>query len=186
MPSRWDSQSIVERVQALATSKPTQLACKLPNGGKAMTYSEMMGKCRAIAEILATNGCTHRSVVAVYQEPTPDWLCSLLAVFSIGATCVPFDASTLVERLAVMAEDSKVSVILTDNLIENPSLMALATGGSRKVINVEQIHVFDEPNKPTVSWPLAPRPEDPALILYTSGSTGKSSHLCKCLHSSDS
>lgn len=181
MPSRWDGQSIVKRVQALATSNPTQLACKLPDDGKAMTYGEMMGKCRAIAVILTTNGCTNRSVVAVYQEPTPNWLCSLLAVFSIGATCVPFDASTLVGRLAVMAEDSNVSVILTDSLIDNPSLMALSTGGSRKVINVEQISVLDEPNKFAVSWPLTPRPEDPALILYTSGSTGKSLHLYKCL-----
>lgn len=142
-----------------------------------MTYGEMMGKCRAIAETLTMNGFNKRSVVAVYQEPTPDWLCSLLAVFSIGATCVPFDAGTLVERLAVMAEDSKVSVVLIGNLIDKPTLMALTTRGSRKVINVEQIPVLDEPNKPTVSWPLAPRPEDPALILYTSGSTGKSSHL---------
>lgn len=146
-----------------------------------MTYGEMMGKSRAIAETLTKNGCTNRSVVAVFQEPTPHWLCSLLAVFSIGATCVPFDAGILVERLAVMAEDSKVSVILTDNLIDDENLMTLTTRSSRKVINVEQIPFLDEQQKPTASWSLAPRPEDPALILYTSGSTGKSSHLFNCL-----
>lgn len=138
-----------------------------------MTYGEMMGKTRAIATVLTASGCTSGSAVALYQEPTPEWLCSLLAIFSIGAVCVPFDAGTLVQRLAVMAEDSRVSVILTDDLIDDSNLVILSAHESRKVINVEQIPILCGQEEEIVPSLSAPRAEDPAIILYTSGSTGK-------------
>lgn len=132
-----------------------------------------MGKSRAIAETLTTSGCTASSVVALYQEPTPEWLCSLLAIFSIGAVCVPFDAGTLVQRLSFMAEDSKASVILTDNLIDGENLAMLTDHDKRKIINVEEIPILDEQEEITVPALAAPRAQDPAIIIYTSGSTGK-------------
>lgn len=138
-----------------------------------MTYGEMMGKSRAIADALTTSGCTNKSVVALYQEPTPEWLCSLLAIFSVGATCVPFDAGTLVERLAIMANDSKVSIVLTDRFIDGEHLRSLTTQDSREIINVDQIPVPHQSGKTTLSWPSTARPEDAAIVLYTSGSTGK-------------
>ena len=138
-----------------------------------MTYGEMMGRSRAIANALTMSGCTTSSVVALYQEPTPEWLCSLLAIFSIGAVCVPFDAGTLVQRLVFMAEDSKVSVVLTENLIDGENLAILSAHDSRKIINVEQIPIFHEQEETTVPPLAAPRAEDAAIIIYTSGSTGK-------------
>lgn len=173
MASQWGSQSIVERIQAFATLYSTRLACKLPSGGKSLTYGEMMGKSRAIADALTTSGCTNTSVVAVYQEPTPDWLCSLLAVFSVGATCVPFDAGTLVERLTVMAKDSNVSIVLTDSFINVKDVESLTSQDSRKIINVDQISNPHQSSKTIFPRPSTSRPEDPAVILYTSGSTGK-------------
>lgn len=173
VPSQWNGESVVHRIQALAASSPTRLAGKLPHGGKSLTYGEMMAKSRAIANTLTTAGSTRGSVVALYQEPTPEWLCSLLAIFSIGAVCVPFDAGTPVQRLGVMAEDSKVSVVLTDNLIDGQNLMMLSAHDLRKIINVEQIPILSEQEETTEPSLSAPRAEDPAIILYTSGSTGK-------------
>lgn len=82
-----------------------------------MTYSELIGRSRAIANALANVRCAAGSVIAVYQEPTPNWLCSVLAIFSIRAICVSFDVGTLVERLVVMAEDSKVEALIIDNMV---------------------------------------------------------------------
>lgn len=138
-----------------------------------MTYGEMMSRWRAIANALKTLGATAGSIVAVYQEPTPDWLCSVLAIFSIGAVCVPFDAGTLVERLAVMAEDSKVEILVTDNLVYHQNVMVLTVDGTRTVVNVGQIPILDEPQESTLPPSSVPRAEDAAMILYTSGSTGE-------------
>lgn len=173
MPSWWKCESVLGRIQAIAAANPTQLTCKLPQGGQSMTYGEMMGRWRAIANALTTRGAGAGSVVAVYQEPTPGWLCSVLAIFSIGAVCVPFDAGTLVERLAVMAEDSKVEILITDNLVDHQNVIVLTVDGTRTTLNVGQIPVLDEPQESTLPPSSVPRAEDAAMILYTSGSTGE-------------
>lgn len=176
VPSRWEFESVIGQIQTIAAANPDQVACKLPQGGQSMTYRELMARCRAIANVLTTRGgATAGSVIAVYQEPTPDWLCSVLAIFSIGAVCVPFDAGTPVERLAVMANDSKAEVLIADGLVDHQNVMVLSAHGSRKLLHVAQIPVLDKQQE-TETTPApssqVPRAEDPAMILYTSGSTG--------------
>lgn len=173
MPSQWNCESVIHRIQAIAAANPTQLACKLPEGGKSTTYGELMGRSRSIANALKTRGLTSGSVVAVYQEPTPDWLCSVFAIFSIGAIYVPFDAGTLVARLAVMAEDSKTELIIADNLVDHQNVVALSAHGTRKILHVEQVPVLEQQEETTLPLSSAPSAEDPAMILYTSGSTGE-------------
>lgn len=162
---------MIERVQAVAQSHPDSVAVKLPHGGKCMTYGQMMAKSHAIATALQAEGCTRGSVVAVYQEPSPDWLSSILAVFSIGAVCVPFDAGTPTKRLLDMACDSQVSVIIVDAELEATATSELfVDGGAKGIINVDQC-VATQNAEAALPAPLA-APEDPAMILYTSGSTG--------------
>lgn len=136
-----------------------------------MTYSQMMAKSHAIATALQAEGCTRGSIVAVYQEPSPDWLSSVLAIFSIGAICVPFDAGTPTKRLLDMARDSQVSIIVVDAELEATATSELLVdGGAKGIISVDQCDAVQNAEA-TVPAPLA-NPEDPAMILYTSGSTG--------------
>lgn len=170
MPSQWAEKTVIERVQAIAQSNPDSVAVKLPHGGKSMTYSQMMAKSHAIATALQAEGCSHGSVVAVYQEPSPDWLSSVLAIFSIGAICVPFDAGTPTKRLLDMARDSQVSIIVVDAELEATATSELLVdGGAKGIISVDQCDAVQ--NAEITAPPLA-NPEDPAMILYTSGSTG--------------
>lgn len=172
MPSQWVEKTVIERVQAIAQSFPDNVAVKLPHGGKSMTYSQMMAKSHAIAAALQAEGCTHGSVVAVYQEPSPDWLSSVLAVFSIGAICVPFDAGTPTKRLLDMARNSHVSIIVVDAELEATAASELLVDGAAKgIVNVDRCVDVDDKAVAAISAAL-PAPEDPAMILYTSGSTG--------------
>lgn len=136
-----------------------------------MTYRQMMAKSHAIATALQAEGCNHGSVVAVYQEPSPDWLASVLAIFSVGAICVPFDAGTPTKRLLDMARDSQVSIIVVDaELQATATSELLVDGGANGIISVDQCDSVQNAEA-TVPAPSAD-PEDPAMILYTSGSTG--------------
>lgn len=172
MPSQWAEKTIIERVQAIAQSNSDKVAVKLPHGGKSMTYKQMVAKFQAIAASLQAKGCTRGSVVAVYQEPSPDWLSSVLAVFSIGAICVPFDAGTPSKRLLDMARDSRVGVIIVDSELETTSASELLVDGAAKaIISVDRCVDVDDKAAAAISAGL-PEPEDPAMILYTSGSTG--------------
>ncbi|KAH8744225.1 hypothetical protein F5883DRAFT_662213, partial [Diaporthe sp. PMI_573] len=172
LPSQWAEKTVIARVEAIAQSYPDQIAVKLPHGGKSMTYRQMMAKSHAIAADLQAKGCTRGSVVAVYQEPSPDWLSSVLAVFSIGAICVPFDAGTPTKRLLDMARDSQVSIIVVDSELEATAASELLVDGAAKgIISVDRCVDVDERAVAAISAAL-PNPEDPAMILYTSGSTG--------------
>lgn len=136
-----------------------------------MTYSQMMAKSHAIATALQAEGCTRGSVIAVYQEPSPNWLSSVLAIFSIGAICVPFDAGTPTKRLLDMARDSQVSIIVADAELEATATSELLVdGGAKGIISVDQCDAVQTTGA-AMPAPLA-NPEDPAMILYTSGSTG--------------
>ncbi|KAK7698706.1 putative Hybrid PKS-NRPS biosynthetic cluster [Diaporthe eres] len=171
LPSKWAEKTVIERVQAIAQSKPDNIAVKLPHGGKSMTYSQMMAKSHAIATALQAEGCTRGSVIAVYQEPSPDWLASVLAIFSIGAICVPFDAGTPTKRLLDMARDSQVSIVIVDAELEATAASELLVdGGAKGTISVDQCDAV-QTLRAAMPAPLA-APEDPAMILYTSGSTG--------------
>lgn len=172
MPSQWAGKTVIARVQGIAQSNPDKIAVKLPHGGKSMTYSQMMAKSQAIASALQAKGCTRGSVVAVYQEPSPDWLSSVLAIFSIGAICVPFDAGTPTKRLLDMALDSQVSIIVVDaDLEETAANKLLVDGAARDIISVNRCDDADDRAVAAISASL-PDPKDPAMILYTSGLTG--------------
>ncbi|KAI1506098.1 AMP-binding enzyme [Biscogniauxia marginata] len=171
LPSQWPYDSVFGRIQAIANSTPDALAVKLPYDGKSLTYRAMMTKSQEIAAALVQDGgCTTGSVVAVYQEPTPDWLCSILAIFSIGAVCVPLDADVPIKRLVDMASDSKASVILADSVLESHAIRDLAASGTRRVIDVEKIDISTK--RQTNMPPSLPSAGETAMILYTSGSTG--------------
>lgn len=137
-----------------------------------MTYNQMMAKSHAIATALQDRGCTRGSVIAVYQEPSPDWLSSVLAVFSIGAVCVPFDAGTPTKRLLDMARDSKASITIVDAELEATAAgELLVDGGAEGILSVDQC-VPAQDEEAAAPATLDAAPEDPAMILYTSGSTG--------------
>lgn len=172
IPSQWPYKSIIGRVEAVTKINPNGVALKLPFGGMSMTYADTLEKARLIASVLRAEGCTTGSIVAVYQEPTPNWLCSVLGVFVSGAVCVPFDAGTLVKRLADMADNSQAQYILVDSRTGTQATEQLNTDGTRKIINVERVSA-SVPNKAQTADSLPPpKADDPAMILYTSGSTG--------------
>ncbi|EXK77811.1 hypothetical protein FOQG_17497 [Fusarium oxysporum f. sp. raphani 54005] len=165
-----DFGRVLGRIEAVAEKHPHALALKLPHGGPSMTYDEMIAKSRAIGSALLAAGCVPGAPVVIYQEPTPNWMCSVLGAFSINAVCVPCDAGTVVKRLADMADSSRAGNILVDDMTAEQAAGAFGTDGSMMIINVEHITAATEYS----SSGHRPQPgsEDPAMILYTSGSTG--------------
>lgn len=55
--------------------------------GNSLTYAQTSKRVDQIAGALLASGIVHERV-ASYQEPTVDWICSLLAVWKIGAAYV--------------------------------------------------------------------------------------------------
>ncbi|KAH8701329.1 hypothetical protein GQ44DRAFT_785142 [Phaeosphaeriaceae sp. PMI808] len=105
------------------------------------------------------------SRVGVFQHPTADWICSLLAIWTLGAVYIPLDLSTPIPRLAKMVQDSSPSVVLTSE--DTLEFVDDVVGDWILTINVDNI---------STSWNRAvggqTSSKSVCAIFYTSGSTG--------------
>ena len=133
--------------------------------GRVLTYAEMIDRVQAIAEVLQTEGISVGSRVAVFQQATSDWVCSLLAIMRIGAIYIPLDLRNPLPRLAAITGNCKPHAILADGttVSDVPEL---------NVPHAKAVNVSLVPQKPFGRIIISARPDSPAAILYTSGSTG--------------
>ncbi|KAK4199547.1 putative dual specificity polyketide synthase [Triangularia verruculosa] len=161
--SDWPA-TLAHRIDQVALENPDKIALK-DGHGKVLTYADMVSRVEAIAEALQNAGVGQGSRVPVFQDATADWVCSMLAIFRVGAIYVPLDLRNPVARLSAVAVDCESAAILADGTTLNqiPQL---------NVPNAVAINVSAVPTKATEPIPNIADPSSPAAILYTSGSTG--------------
>lgn len=154
--------TLSHRIMAVATQYPNDIAVKDGTGSE-LSYSTMQQRINSISQSLTAAGVKQGSRVAVFQEPTVDWVCSLLGIWHAGATYIPMDLRSSLSRLAVIAGVAKPIVILYHDATEEsvPELNSKA-----KAINVSQL----APSNKTITSKA--KLESEAVVLYTSGSTG--------------
>lgn len=140
--------------------------------GNSMTYGQMADRVQDIAASLVAAGAGDGSPVGVFQSPSADWICSLLAVLRVGATYVPLDLRNSIDRLATIAELVRPVVLLTD----------ASTSAKTAALNLSdavEIVVSDltRADNAAVSLPHVvanqAKPESTAIMLFTSGTSGQ-------------
>jgi amino acid adenylation domain-containing protein len=89
----------------------------------------------------------------------------LVAALKAGAAYIPLDPAYPKERLALMAEDAGLSILLTQSHLVD----RLPAGVSHAVT----LDTFDWDQSPSAADLPAVSPNDLAYVVYTSGSTGK-------------
>lgn len=157
-------ETLSHRIDMMVHAHGQDIAVKTAEGGS-ITYNQMAQRIEMIAAALLAANCVEASKVAVFQESTPDWICSMLALLKIGAVYVPLDLGTPIPRLAMIVDQCRPSAILYDT--ETQKHLTSLEARDAEVINVST---------------LSPRSDEelhnhasaksPAIILYTSGSTG--------------
>lgn len=133
-------------------------------GSESLTYHKLRQRIDSIAAALIRNGVSPGQFVAVYQETTPDWICSMLAIMKIGTVYVPLDPGTPPERLAMIVSDCRPAALLIDSTVEH--MFDVST-----VINVS--HLGNDHESGDGEIPTFAAADAPALVLYTSGTTGR-------------
>lgn len=156
--------TIVHRVEEMVQKYPNSIALK-DGAGTVSTYSEMANRVNAIASALLAANVQRQDRVGVFQEPTTDWICSLLAILRIGATYVPLDIRNPMERLLAIVDSSGASAILS----HNSTWKDINSFDSR---NVSKINVSELNTTSIEPVPISASADSIALVLYTSGSTG--------------
>jgi len=92
-----------------------------------------------------------------------------LAVLKAGAAYVPLDPAYPAQRLAYMAQDASLALLISEAALAG----SVSWQGPRLLLDDDAARIAAQPGSP-----LPPdaardaRPEDPAYVIYTSGSTG--------------
>ncbi|KFY29675.1 hypothetical protein V494_08556 [Pseudogymnoascus sp. VKM F-4513 (FW-928)] len=161
--SQW-SATLSGRVEQVAGQNKDAVAVRDGNGNS-ISYGKLMGRSQAIAATLQKAGVDPGSKIVVFQQPSVDWIVSLLAIWRIGCIYVPMDVANPLTRLAAIVEACQPSVILTD-ATTSPNANSLCASNAL-TLNVSNVPAYASATVADLS-----RPEQAAVIIYTSGSTG--------------
>jgi amino acid adenylation domain-containing protein len=131
----------------------------------AMSYAELGARVNRLAWSLVRAGVVTGDRVGVCLDREPDLVVTLLAVLKAGGCYVPLDPAYPRARVAMMAEDSGASLIVTT--VRDRTMYA---GGGARVVCLDEL---DLSTGPGTAPDVAVRQGDLAYLIYTSGSTGR-------------
>ncbi|KAJ5656202.1 hypothetical protein N7507_008152 [Penicillium longicatenatum] len=164
MPSKWP-ETLVHRVDEMIAKYPERVSLGDCNG-KSWTYQELDTEVEKVSSALLEANTKPGSVVAIFQEPSPHFVSSLLAILRVGAVAVPLDCNIPTTRLGTMIKESKCSALLT-NTTTAAQIADLGLSTSVAVVDVLRIQDAN-----IIRRTVPARASDPAAVFFTSGTSG--------------
>ncbi|OOQ83961.1 polyketide synthase/peptide synthetase [Penicillium brasilianum] len=158
----WSS-TLVHRIDDMVELFPTHVAVRELNGTQ-LTYAQLQERVAKISNKLLGRGVSPGTRVGVFQTASINWICSLLAIWRIGAVYLPLDGKIGIERLSLIVAESKPAVILTNSTTASDFILL---GSSATALNISDLATSSETLPPNLA-----SPSHTAIIIYTSGSTG--------------
>ena len=137
-------------------------------GEGSLTYGELNRLANIVARHLIDRGVGPEAVVGLFLERWPLRLVGLLGVLKAGAAYLPLDPDHPTERLAAAFEDSRATVLLS----EDPLRDRLASFGPAGVVLLDRLvdsSTPDDPGNPGVTVDG----DNLAYVIFTSGTTGR-------------
>ena len=134
---------------------------------EAWTYRQMNARANQLAHHLIGLGIGPESLVGLCVDRSLEMVWAILGVLKTGAAYVPLDPAYPRERLAGMAEDARMPLILTQ--------AHLHEGVARVAGQVLTLEALAEPLRklPETNPSVPVDPQNLAYVIYTSGSTGR-------------
>ena len=131
-----------------------------------LRYDALNRRANRLARQLQKLGVTRDVPVGVWMERSVEMVIGLLAILKAGGAYVPLDPSYPQERLALIAADTQMQVILTQECLQSSEAFP---ANEAKLLNVDAADLSGE-DETNLAQDV--RPDDLAYVMYTSGSTG--------------
>ncbi len=141
------------------------LAIRFEN--EALTYAQLSLAVTKVAQALRSRGIGRGARVGLYVPRSPRMLIGLLGILQAGAAYVPLDPAFPPDRLAFMARDAGLLLLLSDGGVDPKAL------GVTQQLAIGDILANGTTSEWQTDVALEARPNDPAYVIYTSGSTGQ-------------
>ncbi|MBW4483046.1 MAG: amino acid adenylation domain-containing protein [Tildeniella torsiva UHER 1998/13D] len=134
-----------------------------------LTYQAVNQQANQLAHYLQTLGVEPETLVGLCLERSPALIIALLGILKAGAAYVPLDPSYPAERLAFVAQDSEIEILVTQSDLTAALLKTFPAG---TVVALDRIQT-QLTQHPQTNPQSAVRPDHLAYVIYTSGSTGQ-------------
>ncbi|MEM7200889.1 MAG: amino acid adenylation domain-containing protein [Planctomycetota bacterium] len=136
-------------------------------GSARLTYGELDARVNQLAHYLRAMGVAGDGLVGICLERSLDMLVGLLGILKAGAAYVPLDPAYPAERIAIIAEDADLQLVVTERgLVDR-----LPKVGARLVALDADADAIAEHPETALADPAGA--EDLAYVIFTSGSTGR-------------
>ena len=156
---------IPQMFEAQAERTPDGIAVEAE--GYALTYREVNCRANQLARYLTKLGVGRETLVGVCRRHDWQTAVTLLGILKAGGAYVPLDPAYPRERLAFMAKDTGIRILLTDE-----QWAGVLPNYEGQVVCLERD--WNEIAKENLTNPQVEiMPENLAYVLYTSGSTGR-------------
>jgi len=158
----------VDRFLTDAESEAGHLAVETPQGQ--WTYLQLDERANQVARLLLSQGLKSGDVIGLLFDKSVHSYTSMLAVLKINAAYVPLDPAFPEDRIAFIADDASLKVILTlaqyEPLTQESTLPACCLDMLAETIEAFPRHRL---TKEETGQPVS----ELCYIIYTSGSTGR-------------
>jgi amino acid adenylation domain-containing protein len=134
--------------------------------GRTLSYGELEAGANRLARALRRHGVGADVPVALYLERSPALILGLVGILKAGGAYVPFDTSQPARRVAVLLDEVRPSVTVTQASLAGN----LPAEAPRVVLDQDREALEAEPSEPLDELAL---PESLAYVIFTSGSTGR-------------
>ena len=160
-PATYPREATVQELFA-AQARRTPEAIAIEGGAAGLRYGVLERRANGVAHELRRRGVRRGALVGVCLERSAELVVALLGILKAGAAYVPLDPAYPRERLAFMAGDAQLRVVLSE-----PGLRDRVEGLA-EILDVQELRGESE-EAPGVGGSA----EDLAYVIYTSGSTGR-------------
>ena len=155
--------SVAALFAAQAAARPAAIA--LVQGDRALTYRELDERANQLARRLQRLGVEPNAPVGLCLPRSLEMVVGALGILKAGGAYVPLDPAYPRERLAFLAADTGLQIVLTAEQFAAP----LAPGPQVLRLDTDWDTIATESTQPLPDDVPA---DAPAYIIYTSGSTG--------------
>jgi amino acid adenylation domain-containing protein/non-ribosomal peptide synthase protein (TIGR01720 family) len=131
-----------------------------------LTYRQLNQSANRVANFLRNQGVRPETLVALYAERSLELVIAILGILKAGGAYVPLDPAHPKHRLALLTQDSKPSLILTQEQFQHE----LSPFGIPTFCLDAEWEALDR--YPECNLDTEVQPHNLAYALYTSGSTG--------------
>jgi hybrid polyketide synthase / nonribosomal peptide synthetase ACE1 len=168
-----EHESILPRLDAAAEALKNATALEDTNGSS-LAWSELIMKSATLSQSLCSRGVVSGSRIGIFQEPTVDWIVTMLGVWRAGASYVPLDPAQGLERLAKIAKNAELTAIVVQEATLS-SVEKLGLAPTVVVVNMSAPDLRDNFSGSIIDQGTLSnvKGSDEAMVLYTSGTTGE-------------